>query len=1037
MTTLKFADSHNMVAFFSKPAKSKGFEQILDFLNTHPIRYALTVNSTIYVSCIEQFWSSVVAKTINEELQLHALVDGKRIVITETSVRRTLRLEDAKGIDCFSNSTIFENLALMSMVRTTWIIFLIRLSIRRGVTVICEVPGGWLPTTASSLEVEQDSGNITKTRSKATPNESSSQGANSGGGPRCQETMGDTIAQTWFKNVSKLSNDSLLVRGNTLRSDEDRIKLEELMKLCTTLQTRVLDLEKTKTAQQNEMIDASKQRRIDAIDADDDITLVNVHDVNVSAGEEEVVEVINTAKLIVDAAQVSDAGDKVSTAGAATTVSTATTTTATTVDEITLAQVLEGMKSIKPKTKGVVIQELGESTTTISSQQSQDKGKGIMIEEPVKPMKRKHQIMLEDMCENTYTYGYSKNRKKTVKTGQTRTQERIDCTRAGERIFRYLKGQPKLGLWYLKDSPFDLVAYTDSDYVGASLDRKSTIGGCQFLGCRLISWQCKKQTVVANSTTEAEYVAASSCCGQVLWIQNQLLDYGYALTANPTIYITCIQKFWSTVKAKTINGEVQLHALVDGKKIVITESSVRRDLQLADEEGGGPRCQETMGDTIAQTWFKNVSKLSNDSLLVRGNTLRSDEDRIKLEELMKLCTTLQPRVLDLEKTKTAQQNEMIDASKQRRIDAIDADDDITLVNVHDVNVSAVNRWVLATHVGTATTTTATTVDEITLAQVLEGMKSIKPKTKGVVIQELGESTTTISSQQSRDKDAPSISHSLSSSQVHPPVFPQGVAAGPTIEDTSITQADLHPSVNPITGEPSYAQKTVSIPMLLWCVSILKLAKVEPKNFKMAVIEDCWFQAMQDEIHKFDRLKVWELVPRPIYVMVIALKWIYKVKLDEYGDVLKKKHREEVFVSQPEGFEDQDNPTHVYRLKKALYGLKQAPRAWYDTLSKFLLANNFFKGAVDPTNCASNLHMSMMGQMSFFLGLQVSKVPEGIFINQAKYCARNLRNREWIHSDLVDSPIGGSIENGRGSHGVFVDKTRILRNGWAPNVSYSQ
>ncbi|GJT78158.1 putative ribonuclease H-like domain-containing protein [Tanacetum coccineum] len=87
---------------------------------------------------------------------------------------------------------------------------------------------------------------------------------------------------------------------------------------------------------------------------------------------------------------------------------------------------------------------------------------------------------------------------------------------AVKRIFRYLKGQPKLGLWYPKDSPFDLVAYTDSDYAGASLDRKSTIGGCQFLGCRLISWQCKKQTVVANSTTEAEYMAALCCCGQVL-----------------------------------------------------------------------------------------------------------------------------------------------------------------------------------------------------------------------------------------------------------------------------------------------------------------------------------------------------------------------------------------------------------------------------------------------------------------------------------------------------------------------------------------
>ncbi|GJY77204.1 putative ribonuclease H-like domain-containing protein [Tanacetum coccineum] len=95
---------------------------------------------------------------------------------------------------------------------------------------------------------------------------------------------------------------------------------------------------------------------------------------------------------------------------------------------------------------------------------------------------------------------------------------------AVKRIFRYLKHQPKLGLWYPRDSPFELEAFSDSDYGGASLDRKSTTGGCQFLGRRLISWQCKKQTIVANSTTEAEYVAAANCCGQVLWIQNQMME---------------------------------------------------------------------------------------------------------------------------------------------------------------------------------------------------------------------------------------------------------------------------------------------------------------------------------------------------------------------------------------------------------------------------------------------------------------------------------------------------------------------------------
>nr|GFC57773.1 hypothetical protein [Tanacetum cinerariifolium]GFC57790.1 hypothetical protein [Tanacetum cinerariifolium] len=82
-----------------------------------------------------------------------------------------------------------------------------------------------------------------------------------------------------------------------------------------------------------------------------------------------------------------------------------------------------------------------------------------------------------------------------------------------KRIFRYLNSHPKLGIWYPKDSPFDLVAYSDSDYGGATQDRKSTTEGCQFLGRRLILWQCKKQTIVATSTTDVQYVAAATGCG--------------------------------------------------------------------------------------------------------------------------------------------------------------------------------------------------------------------------------------------------------------------------------------------------------------------------------------------------------------------------------------------------------------------------------------------------------------------------------------------------------------------------------------------
>ncbi|GKF32927.1 hypothetical protein Tco_0106127, partial [Tanacetum coccineum] len=96
MTTLQFADTHNLVAFLSKPVESERFEQIVDFLNGNPIKYALTVNPTIYTSCIEQFWATVKVKTINRQVQLQALVNGKKIIITEASVRRDLQLNDGE-----------------------------------------------------------------------------------------------------------------------------------------------------------------------------------------------------------------------------------------------------------------------------------------------------------------------------------------------------------------------------------------------------------------------------------------------------------------------------------------------------------------------------------------------------------------------------------------------------------------------------------------------------------------------------------------------------------------------------------------------------------------------------------------------------------------------------------------------------------------------------------------------------------------------------------------------------------------------------
>ncbi|GJV18502.1 putative ribonuclease H-like domain-containing protein [Tanacetum coccineum] len=170
-----------------------------------------------------------------------------------------------------------------------------------------------------------------------------------------------------------------------------------------------------------------------------------------------------------------------------------------------------------------------------------------------------------------------------------------------------------------------------SDYAGASLDRKSTTGGCQFLGCRLISWQCKKQTVVANSTTEAEYVAASSCCSQLRTLFLHLinnaplsLDINSSRESNEkeakfqmikihtdknvVDLLTKAFDIWAATKVETVNGEVQLHALVDRKKVIITESTIRRDLQLEDAEGTDCLPNATIFEQLTHMGYEKLSQ---------------------------------------------------------------------------------------------------------------------------------------------------------------------------------------------------------------------------------------------------------------------------------------------------------------------------------------------------------------------------------------------------------------------------------------------
>nr|GEV44800.1 putative ribonuclease H-like domain-containing protein [Tanacetum cinerariifolium] len=323
-----------------------------------------------------------------------------------------------------------------------------------------------------------------------------------------------------------------------------------------------------------------------------------------------------------------------------------------------------------------------------------------------------------------------------------------------KRNFRFLKGQPKLGLWYPKDSPFDLVAYIDSDYVGVSLDRKSTTGGCRFLGLLLVILNTDELLLLVILNT----------------VRHTLTTAGSKLMLLGITY-------YCRLKVNTFRHNL---LLLDGKKVIITEASIRRDLHLADGEGvdclpnttifeqlalmGKPTRKVNQvpqpSDPIEHVADEAIHKELGDSLVRAATTASSleaekysgkinktqykatpnepssyetdssggpsDKDRLELDELMALCTNLQTRVLDLEKTKTSQGNEIAslkkrvkklekknrsrthklkrlykvdltarvessdeessgeDASKQeRRINAIDQDEDITMVNVQD------------------------------------------------------------------------------------------------------------------------------------------------------------------------------------------------------------------------------------------------------------------------------------------------------------------------------------------------------------------
>ncbi|GJS93590.1 hypothetical protein Tco_0800558 [Tanacetum coccineum] len=353
MSNLKFAETHNLVAFIEKPEESDGFEGIIDFLNASSIRYVLTMNPIIYTSCIKKFWATAKEKTVNGEVQIQALVDGKKVIVTEMSVRRALQLKDTEGTECYHFRRTGKNRKKQP---------------RRKQRKDTEVP--------------QPSGSI--------------------------EPITDEAANE--EHVHIYSNGPLLSEIAKLK---ERVKkLERMNKSRTPRLKRLRKVGRTARIESSEdeglgaQEDASKQgRKIADLDADTEVTLVDetrgMNDDDLMFDTRVFYEQEVKVEKVVSTAEVTTASATTTTVDELTLAQTLIEIKAAKPKAVTTAATTTTTAVTRPKARGVVVQEPSEfRTTTSSSQTSQlpqakDKGKAKMIE-PEKPLKKKDQILIDE-----------------------------------------------------------------------------------------------------------------------------------------------------------------------------------------------------------------------------------------------------------------------------------------------------------------------------------------------------------------------------------------------------------------------------------------------------------------------------------------------------------------------------------------------------------------------------------------------------------------------------------------------------------------
>ncbi|GJR20472.1 hypothetical protein Tco_0968999 [Tanacetum coccineum] len=459
MSTLTFAETHNMIAFLEKPTEIDRFHEIIDFLNANQILYALIINPTIYTSCIEQFWATAKANTVNGECQLQALVDKKRVIITKSSIRNDLHLEDAGGIDCLPTATIFEELARMGAKSTAWNEF----SSTMASAIIClatnqkfnlskyifdamvkHLEGGvkflmYLrfvqvfinqqlrdmshhkniyvnPSHTKKIfanmkrEGKDFFGRVTPLFATMMVQATQDEGVDSGIPTDSQQTPITTqpsSSRPQKKQSRRKQRKETEVPQDETHHDDSVLDLEKAKdaqaKEISGLKKRVQKLERKKKSRTTGLKRLRKVDESSRVESSEDKESLGTQE---DASKQGRIKIVDETQGRLDDAEMFDTydlyGDEVIVDMAVVTTADEGVTAAK-IDEFTPTTVTTATTTTttRPKARGVVVQEPSEFRTTTSSPQAsqpsktKDKGKAIMIE-PEVPLKRKDQVALDE-----------------------------------------------------------------------------------------------------------------------------------------------------------------------------------------------------------------------------------------------------------------------------------------------------------------------------------------------------------------------------------------------------------------------------------------------------------------------------------------------------------------------------------------------------------------------------------------------------------------------------------------------------------------